>query len=51
VTQNAYVGDGQWHHFGSQSEPAIRAISPKPVPQIQHGEPVHVYNVASTQSR
>jgi hypothetical protein len=51
VTRNAYVGDGQWHHFGPQPAPQIRASSPQTVPHIQASEPVHTYNVALTQGR
>jgi hypothetical protein len=48
---SAYVGDGQWHHFGPQPAPAMRAASPRTVPNAQTSEPVHTYKVAMTESR
>ena len=46
MPQNAYLGDGQWHHFGTQPAPG-RASTPAPHPSAN--EPVRVFNVALTQ--
>jgi hypothetical protein len=51
VTRTAYLGDGQWHHFGAQPAPAIRATSPQAVPHPQASEPVRTYNVSLTEGR
>jgi hypothetical protein len=46
VTRTAYVGDGQWHHFGPQPAPAVRASSPQTVPHPQASEPPRTYNAS-----
>jgi hypothetical protein len=46
VTHSAYVGDGQWHHFGPQPAPAIRAASPQIVPHSQESQSPHTYKVS-----
>ena len=46
VTRTAYLGDGQWHHFGPQPAPAIRAASAGTVPRPSAGEPVRTYNAS-----
>jgi hypothetical protein len=50
-TYNAYVGDGQWHRFGPQPAPSIRAGSPQTVRNPQASEPVRTYNAALTEGR
>ena len=35
VTRSAYLGDGQWHHFGAQPAPATRAAAPSTAPNSQ----------------
>jgi hypothetical protein len=42
-----YVGDGQWHHFGPQPAPIVRASSPKPAPVYPVNQPVRAYTVSS----
>jgi hypothetical protein len=38
------LGDGQWHHFGPQPAPAIRASSPQTAPHSQTSEPTRTYS-------
>jgi hypothetical protein len=38
--------DGQWHHFGPQPTPAIRASSPQAAPHSQGSEPTRTYNAS-----
>ncbi len=51
VTRTAYVGDGQWHHFGPQPAPAMRASSPQSAPHSQTSEPRRTYNVSVAEAR
>jgi hypothetical protein len=46
ATRTAYVGDSQWHHFGPQPAPAIRASSPQTAPHSQAGEPPRPYSTS-----
>jgi hypothetical protein len=51
-TYNAYVGDGQWHHFGAQPAPTMRASSPQEaVSHSQKSEPTRTYKVSLAEAR
>jgi hypothetical protein len=51
VTSTAYLGDGQWHHFGPQPAPASRDASPQTAPQPQEGESVRIYKASVAGAR
>jgi hypothetical protein len=40
------LGDGQWHHFGPQSAPAMGASSPKAAPPSQASAPPRTYDAS-----
>jgi len=46
VTPNAYMGDGQWHHFGPQPAPAMGASSPQITPHSPTSEPTRSYDAS-----
>jgi hypothetical protein len=50
-TYSAYVGDGQWHRFGPQPAPSIRASSPQNVPHPQASKPVRTYTASLKEGR
>jgi hypothetical protein len=51
VTQTAYLGDGQWHHFGPQPAPATRAAAPRTAPDSQASEPARTYKASVAEAQ
>jgi hypothetical protein len=51
-THGAYVGDGQWHHFGAQPAPTVRVSSPQPsAPHSLTSDASRTYNVSMAEAR
>jgi hypothetical protein len=51
VTRTAYLGDGQWHHFGPQPAPTVRASSPQTVPHSPASETPQTSSVSVAEAR
>jgi hypothetical protein len=51
VTRTAYLGDGQWHHFGPQPAPGSRDASPQTTPHPQESESVRTYKASVAVAR